>query len=40
VFHLWHAENDRSRLAENQRLLDTLIESQRSSAALGVSQYL
>ncbi|MDB5809607.1 MAG: uncharacterized protein JWN94_1729 [Betaproteobacteria bacterium] len=40
VFHLWHAENDRSRLAENQRLLDELIASTRSVAALGVSQYL
>jgi glycosyltransferase involved in cell wall biosynthesis len=40
IFHLWHSENDRSRLAENQRLLDALIQSQRSVAALGVSQYL
>ena len=40
VLHLWHAENDRSRLVENQRLLDTLIESQRSVAALGINQYL
>ena len=29
VFHLWHAENDRSRLAENQRRLDALIDSKR-----------
>ena len=40
VFHLWHAENDRSRLAENQRRLDALIDSQRSAAELGVSRYL
>jgi GT2 family glycosyltransferase len=40
VFHLWHAENDRSRLAENQRMLDALIESQRSVAALGVDRYM
>lgn len=40
LFHLWHAENDRSRLAENQRLLDALLHSKRSVAALGVNQYL
>jgi predicted glycosyltransferase involved in capsule biosynthesis len=39
VFHLWHADNDRSRLAENQRLLDALLASQRTQAALGVDQY-
>ena len=40
VFHLWHAENDRSRLAENQRRLDALIASQRTAAELGVNRYL
>ncbi len=40
VFHLWHAENDRSRLAENQRRLDALIESRRMVAHLGVDRYL
>lgn len=40
VFHLWHRENDRSRLAENQRLLDELIASGRFRAQLGVDQYL
>lgn len=40
AFHLWHAENDRSRLTENQRLLGALTESQRRTAALGVDQYL
>lgn len=40
LFHLWHRENDRSRLAENQRLLDELLASSRSVAALGISQYL
>ncbi len=40
VFHLWHAENDRSGLAENQLRLDVLIASQRSVAELGVSRYL
>jgi predicted glycosyltransferase involved in capsule biosynthesis len=39
VFHLWHAENDRTRLAENQRLLDALLQSKRSLAALGMNQY-
>jgi len=40
LFHLWHAENDRRRLAENQRRLDALIASQRISAELGVNRYL
>jgi glycosyltransferase involved in cell wall biosynthesis len=40
VFHLWHAENDRSQLAENRRRLDALIDSQRTTAELGVSRYL
>lgn len=39
VFHLWHRENDRSRLPENQRLLDELIASRRQLAQLGVNQY-
>ena len=40
VFHLWHRESDRGRLPENQRLLDDLIASTRTRAALGVDQYL
>jgi glycosyltransferase involved in cell wall biosynthesis len=40
VFHLWHAENDRSRLAENQRRLDALLASQRTVAELGVDRYV
>ena len=40
VFHLWHRENDRSGFAENQRLLDELIASQRTRARVGVEQYL
>ncbi len=40
VFHLWHRENDRSRLGENQKLLDEIIRSERIEARLGVSQYL
>lgn len=40
VFHLWHREFDRSRLPENQRLLDELMASTRTRARLGVDQYL
>jgi len=40
VFHLWHADNDRSRLAENQRRLDALIASRRTVAELGVNRNL
>jgi predicted glycosyltransferase involved in capsule biosynthesis len=40
VFHLWHRENDRSRLDENQKLLDEIIASARIEARIGVSQYL
>jgi predicted glycosyltransferase involved in capsule biosynthesis len=40
VFHLWHRENDRSRLDENQKLLDEIISSARIEARIGVSQYL
>jgi len=39
VFHLWHQENDRSRLPENQRRLDELLRSNRVAAALGLDQY-
>lgn len=39
LFHLWHAENDRSRLAENQRRLDTLLQSERVRAERGLDQY-
>jgi len=39
VFHLWHRENDRSRLIENQKLLDEIITSERIEARVGVSQY-
>jgi glycosyltransferase involved in cell wall biosynthesis len=40
MFHLWHREADRGKLAENQRLLDELIVSRRTRAPLGVDQYL
>ena len=39
VFHLWHRENDRSRLPENQRQLDALLASDRVAARIGLSQY-
>jgi glycosyltransferase involved in cell wall biosynthesis len=39
VFHLWHVDNDRSRLAENQKRLDELLHSNRTRAALGLDQY-
>jgi glycosyltransferase involved in cell wall biosynthesis len=39
VFHLWHRENDRSRLPENQRQLEALLASDRIEAQLGLSQY-
>ena len=39
VFHLWHAENDRSRLGDNRRRLDALIASARVVAESGVSRY-
>jgi len=40
VFHLWHPEFDRQRLAENRRLLDAVLASQRTEALIGVRQYL
>lgn len=40
VFHLWHAENDRSRLPENQRHLDAVLRSDRVRAQIGVDRYL
>jgi predicted glycosyltransferase involved in capsule biosynthesis len=39
VFHLWHQENDRSRLPENQRRLDALLHSDRVRAEHGLDQY-
>lgn len=40
VFHLWHRESDRSGFDENRRLLEELLRSRRTRAALGVEQYL
>lgn len=39
VFHLWHRENDRSRLLENQARLDELLASKRSVAEIGLDRY-
>ena len=39
VFHFWHRENDRSRLPENQKMLDELIASTRIEARTGINQY-
>lgn len=39
LFHLWHRENDRSRLPENQRRLDALLASTGALAERGLDQY-
>jgi hypothetical protein len=39
VFHLWHQENDRAALAENQGRLDEILASDRVTAAVGLDQY-
>jgi predicted glycosyltransferase involved in capsule biosynthesis len=38
VFHLWHRENDRSRLAENRKLLNDIISSNRVEARMGINR--
>ena len=40
VLHLWHAENDRSRLPENQRRLDALLGSGRVRAQSRLDRYV
>ena len=40
LYHLWHGENDRSRLEENRRRLEKMLASSRTEALLGVRQYL
>ena len=40
VFHLWHADFDRSRLADNQRQLNEVLTSPRVEAVSGINQYL
>ena len=39
VFHLWHAENDRSRLAGNRRHLTEILGSDRIVALEGLDRY-
>lgn len=39
LFHLWHPENDRSAMPENQRRLEELIASDRVRATLGLDRY-
>jgi hypothetical protein len=39
VFHLWHRENDRSRLPENQSRLEELLRSDRVRAQVGLDQH-
>jgi glycosyltransferase involved in cell wall biosynthesis len=39
VFHLWHRENDRSRLPENQQRLQELLHARRVVAQQGCDQY-
>lgn len=39
VLHLWHRENDRSNLAENERRLAEIIASDRRRAAVGIDTY-
>ena len=39
AFHLWHAENDRSKLAANQQRLNALLHSERVRAEQGLDQY-
>jgi glycosyltransferase involved in cell wall biosynthesis len=39
VFHLWHRENDRTNLAENQRRLAEILGSERIEALAGLDQY-
>ena len=39
VFHLWHRENERGRLAENRKRLDELLGSQRDTALVGLDRH-
>ena len=39
VFHLWHRENDRTRLAENQKQLEEIVASDRVVASVGLDRY-
>lgn len=39
VFHLWHPENDRTRLPENRKKLDEIVASDRVAADVGLDRY-
>jgi hypothetical protein len=39
VFHLWHRENDRTMLADNQARLDEILASRRVAALEGLDRY-
>ena len=39
VFHLWHRENDRGKLAENRRRFDEALRSDRVRALQGLDRY-
>lgn len=39
VFHLWHPENDRSRLAQNRARLDEILASDRVAALEGLDRH-
>ena len=39
VFHLWHAENDRTQLEENRQRLAEILASRRVAALVGLDQY-
>jgi glycosyltransferase involved in cell wall biosynthesis len=39
VFHLWHPEQDRRHLPENQKRLDELLQSSAVRAAVGLDRY-
>ncbi len=40
VFHLWHRENDRTRLTKNRERLEEVLYSDRVRAVTGIEQYL
>jgi hypothetical protein len=40
VLHLWHPEADRARLADNERLLADVLDSQRVRAKEGLSRVI
>ena len=40
VFHLWHAENDRSRLPENQHRLEAVLGTKQVRAQSGLDRYM